>query len=405
MNRRTAPIVAIVVAVAVVGLIGVAAAGPVGTAVGQDAPETNETGSGENATVTGSAADSGDSTAVVSPGERFSGVVGVQRAEIDGEVSSRSFEIALNQTDSEAERAEIVAERVNQTDDRLAAIERRQQELRERRAAGELSQGGFAARMAETGARAEGARREANRSADVAEELPEAARTQRGLDEERLNAVRERASELSGPEVAAIARGIAGNETGSPLAADRRGPPDRAANDSDRDRGQPGATDPGVGRGNGTPPANATNAGPPATGGPAAAGGPQNATGEAQRSPANDAPEPANASTTDRSDPSRESDGDSRSQNGSAQDGESESDSTPGNDGSDRDSTPGNDGSGEPDGNSGAGDSTQSGGADGGSSPGGDATSGRNRPTVGPVGVIGSFLRNAWSTAGVIGVA
>lgn len=227
MNRGTALLLAVV---ALVGVAGIAAAGPVGTAVAQDDPApTNET-------------DEGDGTETVneteiSPGERFSGVIGVQRAEIAGEVESRAFEVGLNRTATPEERADLVAERLNRGEERLAAIERRQRELRERRDVGELSPGAFAARMAETSARAEAIEREANRSAEVAGELPQSVRAENGLNEERLGELRQRAGNASGPEVAAIARGVAGNGVGGPLAADRRGPPGDARNGSDRGAG------------------------------------------------------------------------------------------------------------------------------------------------------------------------
>ncbi|PAU84283.1 hypothetical protein CK500_07590 [Halorubrum salipaludis] len=261
MNRGIA---LVVVAVVLVGVAGIAAAGPVGTAVAQEDPTaTNETDEG-NETANGTD---------ISPGERLSGVIGVQRAEISGEVESRSFEVALNRTETPEERADVVAERLNGTEERLAAIERRQRELRERRDAGELTRGEFAARMAETSARAETVKREANRSADVARELPAAARESRGLDEGRLTELRERAGEASGPEVAAIARGVAGNDVGGPLAADRRGPPDGA---------RPGD---GPGRGDGADAGGGSDAGdgPGSDGTPGAGDGPPDRGNETDR--------------------------------------------------------------------------------------------------------------------------
>ena len=248
MNRGFA---LLVVAFVLVAVAGIAVAGPVGTVVAQDDPATtNETGEpGET-----QPANETD----ISPGELFSGVIGVQRAEIAGEIESRAFEVGLNRTSSPEERASLVAERLNRTEERLAAVERQQKELRERREAGELSPGGFAARMAETSARAETIKREANRSADVAEELPESVRAERGLTRERLGELRERAGNASGPEVAAIARGIGGNDVGGPLASDRRGPPAGAG-------GGPGAGEgPGAGNGSGS------------EGGPGAGNGPGN---------------------------------------------------------------------------------------------------------------------------------
>ncbi|MFO8114974.1 MAG: hypothetical protein R6U01_06360 [Halorubrum sp.] len=215
MNRGIA---LLVVVIALVGVAGVVAAGPVGTAVAQDDPvAANETSEG-NETEAANGTD-------ISPGEQFSGVIGVQRAEVTGEVESRAFEVGLNRTETPEARADLVVEQLNRSEERLAEVERRQRELRERRDAGELTPGAFAARMAETSARAETVEREANRSAEVASGLPESVRADRGLSEERLGQLRERAGNASGPEVAAIARGVAGTGVGGPLASDRRGPP------------------------------------------------------------------------------------------------------------------------------------------------------------------------------------
>ncbi|OYR82066.1 hypothetical protein DJ71_12455, partial [Halorubrum sp. E3] len=79
MNRRIA---LVAVAVVLVGVAGLAAAGPVGTAVAQDDPVATNGTDGGNETANGTD---------ISPGERFSGVIGVQQAEISGEVDSRAF--------------------------------------------------------------------------------------------------------------------------------------------------------------------------------------------------------------------------------------------------------------------------------------------------------------------------
>jgi len=95
MNRRIA---LIAVAVVLVGVAGIAAAGPVGTAVAQDGPvAANETSEGN-----GMGASNG--TADISPGERLSGVIGVQRAEVAGRSTrgpSRSASIGPGPTRSE----------------------------------------------------------------------------------------------------------------------------------------------------------------------------------------------------------------------------------------------------------------------------------------------------------------
>lgn len=237
MNRRIALLVAVV---ALVGLAGIAAAGPVGSVVAQDDADTAD-GDTESDGV-----ESTNETTDISPGERLSGVIGVQNAEVSGEVESRAFEVGLDRATTDEERADVVVDRLDRSEQRLVDIEERQQELRERRDAGELSEGAFAARMAETSARAEQVKRGANRSTDVARGLPEEVRAERGLDEERLNELRDRAGNASGPEIAAIARGVAGNDVGGPLAQHRRGAPN----------GTPGGSG---GPGDGGPPGEGTD--------------------------------------------------------------------------------------------------------------------------------------------------
>ncbi|PHQ46301.1 hypothetical protein DJ68_08110, partial [Halorubrum sp. C3] len=153
MNRWIASLVVVAVAAAVIA--GAAAAAPAGPVAPQtDSPinaSDGENGTAENATTD------------LSPGERLAGVVGVQGAEIEGEVESRAFEVGLRQAETNESRAGVVAERLNRTEERLAELEARQRELRERRAAGELSRGAYAARMATTTARIETLSRGLNR--------------------------------------------------------------------------------------------------------------------------------------------------------------------------------------------------------------------------------------------------
>ena len=258
MNRWIAGFV--VAAVAAVLIVGAAAAAPAGVVTAQTEPGN------------GSGADSGgaeNATTDLAPGERFAGVVGVQGAEIEGEVESRAFEVALRESETNESRAAVVADRVNRTEERLAELERRQEELRERREAGELSQGAYAARMATTTARIETLSRGLNRSANVAAELPTAVRNEAGVDGERLATLRERANELSGPEVAALSRGVAGEGVGGPVGPDRRGP---RGNGTERgppgDAGPPGEGAIGGGPGNGSNGAPGTGNGSVGTPGP-----------------------------------------------------------------------------------------------------------------------------------------
>jgi hypothetical protein len=263
MTRR---ITLLVAALAVAGLIAMV---PLGAAVTGDsgAPQAiDDAAAGEDAPVTRTAPENdtrtsrpANATANLSPGERLSGVIGVQAAEIDGEVSSRSLEIRLAEAETDAERAAVIAAQLERNERRLAELRERQRELRERREAGDVSPGAYAARKAAIGTRAAVVNRTTNRSAAVATGLPAEALAERGVDAARIRTLRRSASELSGPETAAIAREIGGNRTGAPMGPDRRGPPGSGG-------GPPGTdADPGA---DASGPRNASAGDDPARGGP-----------------------------------------------------------------------------------------------------------------------------------------
>jgi hypothetical protein len=112
MNRW---IVGLVVAAVTGAAVAGAAAAPAGVVTEQaDSPN-------------GSGADSGAANAAVdlSPGERLAGVIGVQGAEIEGEVESRAFEVELREAETNESRAAVVAARLNRTAERLAELEQR----------------------------------------------------------------------------------------------------------------------------------------------------------------------------------------------------------------------------------------------------------------------------------------
>jgi len=113
MNRWIASLV--VAAAAAVLIVGAAAAAPAGVVTAQTEPG-NGSGAGSG--------DAGNATADLAPGERLAGVVGVQGAEIEGEVESRAFEVALRESETNESRAAVVADRVNRTEERLAELER-----------------------------------------------------------------------------------------------------------------------------------------------------------------------------------------------------------------------------------------------------------------------------------------
>lgn len=215
MKRTMSVMLAALVIASLVAMV------PLGTALAQSQDDSGE-----------------DADEDIRPGERLSGVVGVQAAEIDGEVEARSFGIAISQAESNEERAELVAQRLDRNQDRLMDLERQQAQLREHRDAGNMSNGMYQARMAQHAATVQTVNRTTNQGAAVAGTLPDDVVAERQIDAERVQVLRTQARNMTGPEVAEMARGIAGPNVGGPM-----GPPEDR---SDRMMGPNGESPRGV---------------------------------------------------------------------------------------------------------------------------------------------------------------
>lgn len=209
--RRTT-IAVVLSLVMVLGTIGAASAGAVsGGSVGfADAHDA-------------SAAENGSEMA---PGEQFSGSVSVGEAEAEGEIDARAFDKRAAAADGDDALAGVVADQLNRSEERLAALQDRREELSERHDAGEITDREYRVRTAKLAAETASVERMANRSADAAAGIPTDILAANGVDAERIGQLRENASELRGGEVAEIAQGIAGGGAGgAPNApAGERGP-------------------------------------------------------------------------------------------------------------------------------------------------------------------------------------
>ncbi len=205
--KRIAVGIGVLVALAVLltaGMGGVAA---------QTQP-TNETTDGGNASF----------------GATVSSFMQASSAEAEGEVDDGMFKASLNRAESQEERRELIEQR-------QAQLEQRQQRLANRRAAiseedSEVRNRAIAAHVT-TGAN--GLEESANETASVAAEA--------GVDTTRLDALRNEAHNLSGGEVAELARDLAG-----PMFDGERGPPEDTGNadgDSNTSVDVPGASNGG----------------------------------------------------------------------------------------------------------------------------------------------------------------
>ena len=190
---------------------------------------TNTTDGNETGTTDGNETDANGS--ITEPGAQLAGVVGVQAAEVESEVSSRAFGQRVAAAASNDSKAAIVASEVTDSRERLDALRDRLTALEAARDAGEISEGRYRAETARVSAEINAVERRLDESNDTASSLPASVREANGLNTSNIDRLRAEARNLSGPEVAAIARSIGGDRSGRGL-GDNVGPPGRSGNAS-----------------------------------------------------------------------------------------------------------------------------------------------------------------------------
>jgi len=173
------------------------------------------TGNTDTTATTTTTANNTTSNATIAPGERLSGVIGVQNAEFEGELESRTFGIKVAKAASADAKAEVVATQLNQSQERLEELNQTLTELRQARENGSISQGQYAARVAEARTKLNNVQTMANETLNASQGLPEDVLRRNGVNVTAIETLKQKASQLSGPEVAKIAQTIAGPDSGS----------------------------------------------------------------------------------------------------------------------------------------------------------------------------------------------
>lgn len=163
-----------------------------------------------------------DENASVAPGEKLSGAIGVQQTEIEGEVDERTFGVKVAKAGADDSKARIVADQLDDVEQRLDQLEERKQNLKDARENGSISEGQYRAEMARVVAETESARRMVNASEETAQGLPAETLAEKGVDVEAIQTLKDRAGNLSGPEVAKIAQSIAGKDIGKSMAGTQK---------------------------------------------------------------------------------------------------------------------------------------------------------------------------------------
>lgn len=235
--RRPAPTLLAVVALLVAGVAPATAVGL--SATGVDAPSVAGAPPAPAANATADGTGSANATAAtnVSPGTRLSGVLGARRAELQGEVENRSFglQVARARRSSQTASARVVGHHVDRVETRLADLRRERDRLEAAHEAGNVSDAVYRARVTTLVIRIDQTRELLDRADREVADIPAATRERAGVNATRIRRLRDHADELTGPEIAEMAREMAGRDRDGP---DRRGgrggPPENGAPENER---------------------------------------------------------------------------------------------------------------------------------------------------------------------------
>ncbi|MFB6091984.1 MAG: hypothetical protein ABEK02_03115 [Haloquadratum sp.] len=174
----------------------------------------------ENETATptnGSDSTNGSDGSPLAPGAKLAAVVAVQGTAIQSEVGARAFGQRVAAAATNRSKAAVVATELNDSRERLETLRTRLSELRRAYEAGNVSEARYRVRMAQLNAEINALQRQLALVNETSASLPAPALRAHGVNASEIDRLRTRARNLSGPEVAAIARGIAGPNAGRGL--------------------------------------------------------------------------------------------------------------------------------------------------------------------------------------------
>lgn len=185
--------------------------------------ETNET----NETTDGDEVNETDSENVtIGPGARLSGFVGAHQAELSGDVSERAFGLSIAAAASNSSKAAIIQNRTAHLEARLQELQNESAALETAYENDQISNGTYQAQSTRLTAQINSLERMINQTSVEGAALPADVRRAHGVNMTRLAALQAAAGNATGPEMAAIARSIAGPKAGHP--GIERGPPAHA---------------------------------------------------------------------------------------------------------------------------------------------------------------------------------
>jgi len=165
----------------------------------------------------------------MSPGEQFSAAVGSKQSDIESDVRERAFGISIAQDNAPDHAAVHIGSHLEDAEERLEDLEAQKEEIEQQYEEGEITEGQYNARMAMLDREVNGVEASIESAEGASENVSDEVLEENGVNMENVQTLKESASEMTGPEVAAIAQEIAGNTP------DHAGPPEHAGGNDDAD--------------------------------------------------------------------------------------------------------------------------------------------------------------------------
>lgn len=155
------------------------------------------------------------------PGAMLAGSIGVHEAEMKGAIEHRAFGIQIRDAATNESKAQVLNRTQERLHDRQTSLEERKIRLDQARDNGTMSESQYRAQVAVIAAESAQVQTMANSTERTAQGLPAETLEANGVNVTAIHQIRERSHQMTGPEVAEIARQIAGNDVGAPM-----GPPE-----------------------------------------------------------------------------------------------------------------------------------------------------------------------------------
>ncbi|MBS3760994.1 hypothetical protein [Halodesulfurarchaeum sp.] len=243
MNRLLTALIAIAMVVSITGpAMAIADSGSSNTAEIEPLAQTNDT-------------DVNNTTAnETKPGLHLAASVAVQQQELQGEIEHRSFGLEVAAAATNDSKAQVLNRTQEHLESRLTELEQEQAQMNASLANGTISESQYQVGMSALVTKTSNLERMANSTSQTAETLSNETLEANGVNATALMHIRTQAHNMTGPETAAMARQIAGNNVGMPMGPPQgvpRGPPadmpggNQSGEETDRQMGSNG-TDGGM---------------------------------------------------------------------------------------------------------------------------------------------------------------